>query len=207
MKKFIALVLALLLSLSAALAEDAPRIGCSKNGELIISVSGNPTTGYAWWATLLTDGVAKLENPDGDYVEDPHEEDMVGVGGTYTFRLSPLAAGETLLHLKYFRSFERKTEMEKLFLILVDEEGNIQAQELSEIAPLEALVTEVNEQERTALVKDGGEQEILVHFPGDMALPAVDEQVRIFYNGVITMSLPGQISCMGWESVPTAEMR
>lgn len=207
MKKFIALILALLLSLSAALAEDAPRIGCSKAGELLISVSGNPTTGYAWYATLLTDGVAKLESAEGEYTEDPHEEGMVGVGGTYTFRLSPLAAGETLLQLKYFRSWERKTETEKVFLILVDDEGNIQAQELSEIAPLEALVTEVNAAERTALVKTDDGQEFLAHFPGEMTLPAVDEQVRIYFNGVVTMSLPGQITCMGWESVPTAEMR
>ena len=59
-----------------------------KAGEyVLITVKGNPTTGYTWQSA--GDGLTILE----DYVEDEHEEGMVGVGGTYQWYVTADKAG------------------------------------------------------------------------------------------------------------------
>jgi len=59
------------------------------NNDEIFSVklNGNPTTGYSWVLMneeeIASSGV--VSKVADDYVEDEHEEGMVGVGGTFTF--------------------------------------------------------------------------------------------------------------------------
>ncbi len=49
--------------------------------------------------------------------------------------------------------------------------------------------------------------QVIVHIPDDMALPALNEQILVHYDGVMTLSLPGQISALMIESVPDERAR
>lgn len=60
-------------------------------GVVEIKTSGNPTTGYTWTPLMSENGMLRLL--DSKYVEDGHEDDMVGVGGTYIWYVTSDVAG------------------------------------------------------------------------------------------------------------------
>lgn len=66
----------------------------------------NPTTGYEW--QVIQD--QELFDIKSEYVEDKKDEDMVGVGGTQIFTLTPKEAGETEITFSYLRSWEEGIE-------------------------------------------------------------------------------------------------
>ena len=49
--------------------------------------------------------------------------------------------------------------------------------------------------------------EVIARFPEEMPLPTEGENVKIWFNGVMTMSLPGQINVIGWETVAPSKAR
>ena len=67
-----------------------------ENGkEYNIALEGNPTTGYSWYMANVdivknSNSVEMLNldeyNGSSDYVTDPHEPGMCGVGGVYHFK-------------------------------------------------------------------------------------------------------------------------
>ena len=62
-------------------------------------------------------------------------------------------------------------------------------------------------EEGTAFLNTETHGEVLARFPEDMQLPTQDENVKIWFNGVMTMSLPGQINVIGWETVAPSKAR
>jgi inhibitor of cysteine peptidase len=83
--------------------------------KLEIILEGNPTTGYTWEQTTGDGAIVKL---DGDPLY-TSESNLVGAGGTYLFRFSAVAPGETSLTLIYHRSFESGVPPLKTFTVLV----------------------------------------------------------------------------------------
>jgi inhibitor of cysteine peptidase len=93
-------------------------LGAEDNGEQVQLASGqvlevtlesNPTTGYSWEVSDV-DGTVLSQVGEAEFQEAPKEsEEMVGVGGTETFRFSA-AAGETTLTLVYHRPWEEDVE-------------------------------------------------------------------------------------------------
>jgi len=75
----------------------------------------SPTTGYTWEQTTGDGAIVKL---DGDPLY-TSESNLVGAGGTYLFRFSAVAPGETSLTLIYHRSFESGVPPLKTFTVLV----------------------------------------------------------------------------------------
>jgi len=77
-------------------------------GETIeVVLPGNPTTGYEWTADLTEEAAEILEQAgEPAYVQHPAEDNVVGVGGQFTFAFKAKAAGEATLKLIYSRSFE-----------------------------------------------------------------------------------------------------
>ena len=69
-----------------------------------IKVEGNPTTGYEWTASASENSTLKLL--DSEYVENSHEEGMVGVGGTYSWYVTSDVAGIHVFDASYARSWE-----------------------------------------------------------------------------------------------------
>ena len=209
MKKMIALLFAVFMLCTAAMAEEAApfTIYPPQKAHASFTLEGNPTTGYSWTAFLIKDGVVALSDPEGTYTADPAQEHMVGVGGSYTFEITAEAAGETILLFHYSRGWEADVLETKAYLIQVNEAGEMFIRDLEGAAPLTGQILSVDAEERTALIETESHGQVLARFPEDMALPAVDEDVKIWFNGIMTMSLPGQINVMGWETIPPEKAR
>jgi inhibitor of cysteine peptidase len=74
-----------------------------KTGDmLVITLEGNPTTGYQWEMLPNTDGIVELQG-DPEYKSGGNQ---VGSGGKYSFNVKAVKAGTTRVDLKYYRSFE-----------------------------------------------------------------------------------------------------
>ena len=74
-----------------------------KKGEtLLLSISGNPTTGYNWEVESVDQNVLQSAG-EPDYKSDSM---LIGSGGTYKFKFTAVNVGVTPLKLKYWRSFE-----------------------------------------------------------------------------------------------------
>ncbi len=69
---------------------------------LTIRLPENPTTGYAWNASV-TDGLLIV---DSAYTPDPHPTNMVGVGGTRTWTVRGVRAGTQQFDAVYVRPFD-----------------------------------------------------------------------------------------------------
>ena len=67
-------------------------------------------------------------------------------------------------------------------------------------ADMSGIVTAVNEGEIT-LVEDDTRQEYIVHIPADLAMPVADEHITVHYDGTVTLSLPAQLSALGWDAI------
>jgi inhibitor of cysteine peptidase len=69
---------------------------------LVVTLEGNPTTGYQWEMLPNADGVLELQGVP-EYKSDSK---LAGSGGQYSFILKALKTGNTNVELKYYRSFE-----------------------------------------------------------------------------------------------------
>ena len=205
MKKFFAMMLALLLMCAPAFAESDGIVTVTPptGGKASFSLPGNPTTGYQWYARLIADGVVEFDNPEGVYVQDEAEEGLTGVGGVYTFTLTATVPGENIVVFEYLRSWERKIIDRRIFLITVADDLSVSVRDVTADGVMQGTVLSVDAEAHSALLRTEND-EVLAHFPADMQLPAADEEITVFFNGAITMSLPGQIGVIGWEHVRSA---
>ena len=87
-----------------------------KQGQtLVLSIEGNPTTGYQWAVDELDESIL-APAADPDYKSDSM---LIGSGGTYTYKFNTVNLGETTLRLKYYRDFENDTPPVDFFEIHV----------------------------------------------------------------------------------------
>ncbi len=95
-----------------------------KDGALDIVLAGNPTTGFTWEAVEADAEIAEIKS---EYKQDEADEDMVGVGGKYTFTVTGKSKGETQIKLCYMRSFEGEGSIQKTVIVKVsvDENGKV----------------------------------------------------------------------------------
>lgn len=203
MKKMLLLIAALTLALTFASAEERPcyEITPPQRAQVDFLLEGNPTTGSLWTASLIREGIVTLDNPDGTYTQAEHQEGLLGAPGTFRFTFTAQEAGETILVLRYGRVNAQAAEKQLMYLLTVDEEGSLFVQDMAGIAPLVGQVVSTDDESRTALIKTQAQQEVLATFPGGMALPTACEEIKIWFNGVMTASIPAQINVMGWESI------
>ena len=70
---------------------------------------------------------------------------------------------------------------------------------------MDGIVTELIEDEETRafLMETELHGIVMVRLPEDIILPTLEEHVRIHFNGVMTLSLPGQINALGMETIPS----
>ena len=100
-----------LILLSGCVGKSTVNVNESQNGSsvdlqtgdmLVITLDGNPTTGYQWEMLPNTDGIVELQG-DPEYKSGGNQ---VGSGGKYKFNVKAVKAGTTRVDLKYYRSFE-----------------------------------------------------------------------------------------------------
>ena len=107
MKKLIIPVLAVALILAACGKEAV------KPQTVSITLDSNPTTGFSWQVSQSEE----LFHVETEYIEDKHEEGMVGVGGKETITLTPVKAGKTEVTLTYARPWEGGEQADQIVYV------------------------------------------------------------------------------------------
>ena len=90
------------------MADNGRQIEVEVGQILAISLESNPTTGFGWELVELEDPILQLM---GEAEFQPSESnEIVGAGGTETFRFEVVSTGQTTLTLVYRRSWEEGVE-------------------------------------------------------------------------------------------------
>ena len=190
MKKILALVLALSLMIPFAVAEDAALTEDlfvpAQEVKVHLGMDGVMQDGFICIPTVKNEGVVALDSM--------HYEN-----GRFSFVFSPIAAGEAIVTLEYMKPADRFVEHKAVYMIVVTEEGLVEVRDMTEQLPLVGTVKEITEEGILLETVDMGE--IICRMPEGMVAPMQDELVQVWFNGVMTMSLPAQINVLAWELV------
>ena len=92
-----------------------------KKGEVIsISLESNPSTGYAWYATIANSAVV-VQMGEPQYSEPATgATPILGAAGTQTFLFQAVASGTTSITLDYKRAWETGVQPAQTFSITVE---------------------------------------------------------------------------------------
>jgi inhibitor of cysteine peptidase len=82
--------------------------------QLEVELPGNPTTGYVWEVSSLNSNVMRLDKTD--FIAN---EKTIGSGGFEVMKFQAIAAGTSVLNLKFLRSFEHNIPPIKTFRVTV----------------------------------------------------------------------------------------
>lgn len=198
MKKLFALILSLMLFLPAALAEEMPyAVSAPAPARVTFTFEGNPSTGFLWDCQIKNEGVVALR--EMHYAADAATENLLGAGGKYTFTLEAVQQGEAIVVFQYARPWEHHVEKQQVYLVTVLEDGVLEVQDMTEQLPLTGTVKEVTED--GVLLETVEQGEVLCRLPEGMTAPMENDLIQVWFNGVMTMSLPGQINVLHWEMV------
>lgn len=203
-KNLMAIILAavLLFACTAMAAEEekAPfTVYPPEKAYTVFEFEGNPSTGFSWTTFSLVDGIVDVSA--GEYTAYESDAAVAGQGGIYTFKVTANEAGETIVLFHYTRPWQTDEMTTKAYLINVLEDGTMDVRDLEGFAPIIGTVVFVDKEQGSVLLNTETHGEVIARFPADMQLPTVDENVKIWFNGVMTMSLPGQINVIGWETI------
>jgi inhibitor of cysteine peptidase len=94
-------------ALELAQEHDGKTVTVPVGKDIVIRLPGNPTTGFSWKIGEVK-GEAVKSQGEPAYVTRPHKPGMVGVGGTYTFKLQAVEEGKATVKLVYLRPWEKK---------------------------------------------------------------------------------------------------
>jgi predicted secreted protein len=85
----------------AGQAQNGKSVILSRGAQLVVSLTGNATTGYAWKIRSVNKSVLKPLTVK--YVPNPNPKHLVGSGGVYKLSFKARAFGTTVLRLVYAR--------------------------------------------------------------------------------------------------------
>lgn len=189
MKKWIALLSAILLTLSCAMAESSDTAHTE-----ILSFDANPTTGYSWIGFVLGGEAVQLDSAEGTYIPEDQTGMLCGAGGQTKYVVTAVKPGRSIITFDYRRSWENTSLTQKVYLAVVDQALNLSLMDVTETSVLQGTVLSIDEAEHTALIAHDTIGEILARFTPEMSLPTVDEQIVIYTDGTMTLSLPAMMS-------------
>jgi inhibitor of cysteine peptidase len=86
--------------------------------QMSVTLEANPTTGYSW----AIDGALPQQLEQAGEPAYAAESDLVGAGGAETWTFRAASAGQGVLKLKYWRSFEPTVPPENAFEVTVNVE-------------------------------------------------------------------------------------
>ncbi len=200
MKQLISLLAALILTLPYAFAEPA------SGGVETLSFASNPTTGYSWVGFVLGGDSVELDSAEGTYTPD-EQSDAVGTGGQTQYLLKAVKPGNSIITFDYRRPWENESLEQKVILASVDEALNLTIMDVTETGVIEGIVRSVSEEEHSVLLDNEHVGEVIARFDEAMSLPAVGEQILIYTDGTMTLSLPAIMNVLAWCTVPSADAR
>ena len=82
--------------------EAGSTVALEIGGELTIALPANPSTGYGWTVAAI-DPAVLIQKGEPDFAA---QSNLIGAGGTMTFRFTAAGAGESELRLEYQRPWE-----------------------------------------------------------------------------------------------------
>ena len=86
---------------------------------LVVSLQSNPSTGYTWEVAEVDDTLLQSQGEAEYKAGKSGGEQLVGAGGTQTFRFTAAKVGETTLKLIYHRAWETDVEPVQTFSVQV----------------------------------------------------------------------------------------
>lgn len=100
------------------------------NGNLIIVLKENPSTGYSWNYTISNGKVVELI--EDEFIQGAANGEVVGAGGTHRWSFRGVLEGEVRLEFRYYRSWEGEGSSieERSYLIKVGQNKEIISFEL-----------------------------------------------------------------------------
>ena len=202
MKKWIALLSAFLLTLSCAMAESSDAAHTE-----ILSFDANPTTGYSWAGFVLGGDAVQLDSAEGAYIPDDQTGMLCGAGGQTQYVVTAVKPGRSIITFDYRRSWENTSLVQKVYLAVVDQALNLSLMDVTETGVLQGTVLSIDEAEHAAWIAHDTIGEFLARFSPEMSLPTVDEQIVIYTDGTMTLSLPAMTSVLAWCRIPPADAR
>jgi len=95
--------------------DDGSQVELNAGQTLVVSLEGNPTTGFTWEAVELDEQVLRQVGE----AEFKPETDAIGAGGVQTLRFETVNSGQTTLNLVYLRPWEEDVEPAETFSVQV----------------------------------------------------------------------------------------
>jgi inhibitor of cysteine peptidase len=90
---------------------NGQRIDINTGQQLVVSLAGNPTTGYTWEIDSMNETVLKqIGEPEFEA-----SSAALGAGGVMTLQFKAISEGDTKLKLVYHRPWEQGEPPEKTF--------------------------------------------------------------------------------------------
>jgi inhibitor of cysteine peptidase len=94
---------------------DGQNVQMSNGQQLVVTLEGNPTTGYTWEVDTIDQAILKqIGEP-----EFKASSGALGAGGLMTLQFQAVSQGETPLRLVYHRPWEQGIAPEKTFEVNV----------------------------------------------------------------------------------------
>jgi len=100
----------------ATIADDGREMQLKKGQTLVVTLEGNPTTGYSWEVAEPLDEQVLRQTDEPEFKA---ESDLVGAGGVQILRFEAENAGKFTLKLVYHRPWEKDVEPLETYSIQV----------------------------------------------------------------------------------------
>lgn len=200
MKKTAALILALLLAISAA-----AEYGITHS--ITVALNANTTTGYNWSAFVMGGDSVSIDEHSSGYVSDPNPDMLDGIGGTHYFRLNAEKPGKSIVSFSLTGSWDYEPIDRIILLAVVDDDMNIYTADVTESGVIKGIVTSADPASFTVTLDTASHGEIIAQFESGLSLPVMDECVIIYTDGTMSRSLPPRANVICWESVPSENAR
>ncbi len=123
--------------ISLGAVDDGRQIELGEGQVLVVSLEGNPSTGYIW---QVEEEAARILRQTGEIEFEP-ESNLLGTPGTQTLRFKAVEAGQTTLKLVYRRPWE-EVEPARTFSVQVRGVGTFPPAESPTLTPTSETLTE-----------------------------------------------------------------
>jgi len=100
----------------ASIDDNGREMQLKKGQTLVVTLEGNPTTGYSWEVADPLDEQVLRQAGEPEFQQ---ESDLVGAGGVQILRFEAVNAGKMTLKLIYHRPWEKDVEPVETYSIQV----------------------------------------------------------------------------------------
>lgn len=103
--------------------DNAKTVSAQVGQEIVVSLRGNPTTGYTWERSA-PERAAVQAIGEVEYLADPNPAGIVGVGGIFRARYRVAQPDRAVLRLRYRRPWEPESSVAASFEATVNVVGD-----------------------------------------------------------------------------------